>query len=94
MLRWREERKEDGKRKRGGRSGESLSRLGVGEGNRKGKGWADEREREEGRERREREDKSEKTKKDVEPPEPSEVTKKPALHPRAAGTPPLPSSGR
>lgn len=55
MLRWREERKEDGKRKRGGRSGESLSRLGVGEGNRKGKGWADEREREKREERGERE---------------------------------------
>ena len=31
MLHWREERKEDGKRKRGGKSGETRSRVG-GEG--------------------------------------------------------------
>ena len=74
MLHWREERKKDGKRKRGGKSGETRSRVG-GEGGKERRG------------KRERKNKSGKIKKDVEPPEPSEVSKSQRPHPTPPGPP-------
>lgn len=47
MLHWREERKEDGKRKRGGKSGETRSRVG-------GEGGKEKREEVGGQEAREK----------------------------------------